>query len=290
MKFGQYSFEASKLDKVLFPKAEITKQGLIDYYSKVAENMLPHMKDRPLAMHRFPDGIDGKDFFQKEVPDYFPDWVDRVEVERKEQKPIDMVVASNTATLAYLANQACIALHLWLGRRDALNQPDKMIFDLDPPEGRFDLVVKAARALRQELEEERGLSAFVMTTGSKGLHVLVPLRPEASFDEVREYAHNICEAQAEAHPDEFTTETRKDKRKGRLFLDYLRNSYGQHSIAPYSVRAIEGAPVATPLEWDEVSGLKEDAQTYKISNIFRRLGQKGDPWADVFAHASSLPG
>lgn len=288
MKFGKYSFEPSNLDKVLFPGAGITKEGLIDYYSRVSEYMLPHLKGRPLAMHRFPDGIDGKAFFQKEIPDYFPDWVDRVEVERKEEGPIDMVVAENQATLAYLGNQACIAIHIWLGRRDKLNQPDKMIFDLDPPKGRFDLVVKAARALRKRLEEERGLPAFVMTTGSKGLHVVVPLRPKALFDEVREYARAVSEALAEAHPDEFTTETRKDKRKGRLFLDYLRNAYGQHSIAPYSVRAIEGAPVATPLEWDELSGLDRDAQAYTIKNIFRRLGQKGCPWKGMWRKAPAL--
>ncbi|MCB9287189.1 MAG: ATP-dependent DNA ligase [Lewinellaceae bacterium] len=288
MKFGKYAFETSNLSKVLFPKAGITKEGLIDYYVKISEYMLPHLEGRPVAMHRFPDGISGKDFFQKEIPDYFPEWISRVEVERKEEGPIEMVVADNTATLAYLANQACIAIHVWPGRRASLRRPDKLIFDLDPPKGRFGLVVKAARALRKLLEEERGLPAFVMTTGSQGLHVAVPLRPQSGFDEVRDYAHSVCEGLAEAHPEDFTTETRKEKRGGRLFLDYLRNSYGQHSIAPYSVRAIEGAPVATPLDWGELSGLSGGAQTYTVQNIFRRLGQKGDPWKSMWRDAVAL--
>ncbi|MCO6493245.1 MAG: non-homologous end-joining DNA ligase [Phaeodactylibacter sp.] len=288
MKFEKYSFEPSKLDKVLFPKAEITKKNLIDYYSKVSEYMLPHLKGRPLAMHRFPDGINGKAFFQKEVPDYFPEWVDRAEVERKEEGPVVMVVAKNAATLAYLANQACIAIHAWPARRGRLNQPDKMVFDLDPPAGRFDLVIKAARILRGELEEQRGLPAFVMTSGSEGLHVVVPLRPEANFDAVRDYARKVCEILAEAYPDDFTTETRKEKRRGRLFLDYLRNSYGQHSIAPYSVRAIGSAPVATPLDWKELERLDKGAQSYAMNNVFRRLGQKGDPWKGMWQGAPAL--
>lgn len=278
MKFGPHSFEASNLDKVLFPGDGITKGDLIDYYVKVAEYMLPHVQDRPLAMHRFPDGIDGKDFFQKNVPDYFPGWIVTASVKREDGSKIDMVLANNTATLAYLANQACIAPHIWLSRADKIDRPDKMIFDLDPPQGHFDLVIKAARALREVLASEHDLDAYAMTTGSKGMHVVVPLRRTRPFDEVRQAARGICEELAEAYPDDFTTEVRKDKRRGRLFLDYLRNSYGQHSIAPYGVRALPGAPVATPLDWDELGSLDKDAQTYTLRNIFRRLGQKGAVW------------
>ncbi len=278
MKFGPHSFEASNLDKVLFPDDGITKGDLIDYYVRVAEYMLPHVQDRPLAMHRFPDGIDGKDFFQKDVPDYFPDWIRTASVQREDGSKLDMVLANNTATLAYLANQACIAPHIWLSRADKIDRPDKMIFDLDPPEGNFDLVIKAARALREVLESEHDFDAYVMTTGSKGMHVVVPLRRTRPFDEVRQVARDICEELAEEYPDNFTTEVRKDKRRGRLFLDYLRNSYAQHSIAPYGVRALPGAPVATPLDWDELGSLDNDAQTYNLKNIFRRLGQKGGVW------------
>ncbi len=283
MQFGPYSFAASNLDKVFFPDEGFTKEDLIDYYVWVAEYMLPHVKDRPLAMHRFPDGIDGKDFFQKNVPDYFPEWIKTVEVKREEGS-IQMLLANNAATLAYLANQACIAPHVFPSRAAHLRQPDKLIFDLDPPEGGFNLAVEAARGLRAMLEEEHELAAFVMTTGSAGLHVVVPLRPETPFDKVRDRARKICEALAQEEEDKFTTEVRKDKRGDRLFLDFLRNAYGQHSIAPYGVRALPGAPVATPLDWDELADL-EDARSYTIINIVKRLQQTGDPWKGMHRQA-----
>ncbi len=287
MQFGPYSFEASNLEKVLFPDKGITKGDMIDYYIKVADTMLPYLKDRPLAMHRFPDGIKGKDFFQKDVPDYFPEWIETARVKR-EKGSIDMVLANNAATLAYLANQACIAPHIFLSRAADLRKPDKMIFDLDPPEGRFELAWEAALRLREELEERRGLAAFVMTTGSEGLHVVVPLKADLDFDKVRDYARDLCDSLAKKFPDEMTTEIRKDKRKGRLFLDYLRNSYGQHSIAPYGLRALPGAPVATPLAWEELDGLKKGARSFNLSNLFQRLENRGDPWKGMGRRAQAL--
>ncbi|HKK80434.1 MAG TPA: non-homologous end-joining DNA ligase [Phaeodactylibacter sp.] len=288
MKFGPYSFEASNLDKELFPESGFTKSDLIEYYTEVADYLLPHAKDRPLAMHRFPDGIEGKDFFQKDVPDYFPDWIHTVEVEREEGS-IHMLTADNKATLAYLGQQACIAAHVFLSCTPQLRQPDKMLFDLDPPQDRFDLVVEAAKALREHLERVYGLMAFVMTSGSAGLHVVVPLRPQADFERVRSFARRVSEEVVEQHPDDFTVEMRKDKREGRLLIDYLRNSYGQHSIVPYGVRALPGAPVATPLDWEEVSRLKNGAQTYNIGSVLRRLGQKGDPWKGIAKKRQALP-
>jgi bifunctional non-homologous end joining protein LigD len=151
-------------------------------------------------------------------------------------------------------------------------------------------VVKAARALRRLLEEDRALKTFVMTTGSRGLHVVVPLRPETPFDAVREYARAVCDELAAQYPDAFTTEHRKEKRRDRLFLDYLRNAYGQHSILPYGVRALPGAPVATPLQWSELDHLPEGARSYRLSNIFRRLDKKGDPWKGMKRHARKLEG
>jgi bifunctional non-homologous end joining protein LigD len=287
MQFGPYSFEPSRLDKVLFPDSGFTKGDLIDYYSRIAEFMLPHLADRPLAMRRFPDGIRAEGFFQKTVPDYFPEWIQRTEVEREEGR-ISMLLVNNKATLAYLADQACIEHHVFPSRANHLRAPDKMIFDLDPPEEGFRLVIRAASALREILEAEQGLRAFVMTTGSRGLHVVVPLKPQLDFDPVRDYAHRICSELASRYPEDFTTEMRKDKRRGRLFLDYLRNAYGQHSIAPYGLRALPGAPVATPLHWEELDQLDGGAQTYRLKTIFRRLEQGGDPWKGWSRHARQL--
>jgi bifunctional non-homologous end joining protein LigD len=288
IQIGSRTIEISNLQKVIFPKINLTKGDLIDYYREIAQVMLPHMQDRPLSMERYPDGIEGEGFYAKEIPDYFPDWIERARVkvlESGETQP--QVVCNQEATLVYLANQACITPHLWLSRRDRLHHPDKLIFDLDPPGDDFEPVCQAAQMIRQALDEIE-LPSFVMTTGSKGLHVVVPLDRSSEFDAVRAFAKDLAGAIAGQHPDLFTTETRKDQRKGRLFLDYLRNSYAQTSVAPYAPRAKPGAPVATPLDWDELENSDLHSQSYTVKNIFRRLGQKEDPWKNMSRHAPKL--
>lgn len=288
MQVDSHTVSVSNLEKVLFPDDEITKGDLIDYYQRVADTMLPYMEKRPLNMQRFPDGIDEGGFYHKEVPDYFPDWIDRVSVAvREEGSTQPQVVCNKTATLVYLANQACITPHVWLSRVDKLDHPDKLIFDLDPPGGDFEPVRAAALSLRDILEEV-GLVPYVMTTGSKGLHVVAPLDRSADFDTVRDFTRNLAQVLARRRPDDLTTETRKNKRHGRLFLDYLRNSYAQTAVVPYAVRARPGAPVATPLDWDELSDSSLHSQTYTMHNIFRRLGQKDDPWRGIMRQARSL--
>jgi len=167
IKVGKYTVELSNTDKVLFPGDGITKGDLIDYYHQIAAVMLPYIKDRPLVMHRFPDGIDAEGFYQQEIADYFPDWVKRVSV-KKEGGSISHVVCQNAATLVYLANQACITLHVWLSRQDRLDNPDQLIFDLDPPDKDFEPVREAAQLLRQFLQG-LSLESLVKTTGSRGL-------------------------------------------------------------------------------------------------------------------------
>jgi bifunctional non-homologous end joining protein LigD len=186
----------------------------------------------------------------------------------------------------YLANQACIAFHGWLSRKDALRRPDQLVFDLDPAGGGFESVRFAAHVVRQLLDELECRS-FCKTTGSRGLHVVVPLRRDSDFDEVRELAHDIAEVAADREPRRLTTKTRKDARRGRLFLDYLRNSYAQHAVVPYSLRALPGAPVATPLDWSELEDAHMDARRFRLDNVFRRLGQKDDPWQGWRRHAVS---
>jgi bifunctional non-homologous end joining protein LigD len=270
--------EISNSDKVLFPDEKITKGEFIDYYLRIADRMLPHLIGHPISMHRFPDGIQKEGFFQKEAPEYFPEWITRVSVEVKDRDDRqEQIVCDNSATLVYLANQACITPHAWLSKVDRLNYPVKMIFDLDPNGEDFEPVRSAAHALRQILEEV-GLAAFLMTTGSRGLHILVPLQGSDDFDKVRRFAQDLVKILARREPERFTTETRKNQRRGRLFLDYLRNSYAQTSVPAYAVRAKPGAPVATPLDWDELFNNKLDPQRYNIKNIFRRLSQKSDPW------------
>lgn len=287
---NSHTIELSNLDKVLFPDDGFTKGDLIDYYQRIAPTILPHLADHPLSLQRFPNGIQAEGFYQKEIPDYFPDWIRRVSVEVKEdQTRQDQVVCDNVETLVYLANQACLTLHPWLSRADKLNHPDKLIFDLDPPGDDFETVRFAAGRLREMLQE-MGLVPFVMTTGSKGLHVVAPLDRSADFDEVRAFVRQLADELARQEPERLTTETRKEQRQGRVFLDYLRNAYGQTGVVPYTVRAKPGAPVATPLEWAELANPRLHSQRYTLRNIFQRLGQKADPWQDMRDHARALKG
>lgn len=284
--FGPYRFESSNEEKIFFPDSGITKGDLIDYYSRIASTMVPHLRDRPLTMHRFPDGMGGEEFFQKAVPDYFPEWVGRVRVETT-AGPQDQVLCQNAATLAYLAQQGCITPHVWLSRRDRLDRPDQLVMDLDPPDDNFDVVRRAAFRVRELLDELK-LESCVKTTGSRGVHVLVPLDRLDHFDAVRSVARRMAKVLAARYPDDLTAEQRKDKRGGRLYLDVGRNAYGQTAVAPYAVRARPGAPVATPVTWDELGRPELHSRTYTVANVFRRLGQRGDPWSEIRRHGRSL--
>lgn len=285
LRIGEHTVETSSPDKVLFPGQGITKGELVDYYHRIADSMVPHMQGRPLSMRRYPNGIDGAGFYQQEAPDYFPDWIERVKVE-KEGGDIIHAVCNDAATLVYLANQNTITPHVWLSRTAHVRKPDQIIFDLDPSNDDFGAVRKAAHYIREILEEHE-LRAFLMTTGSSGVHVRTPIQPEHDFDVVRRFARRLAEVLAEKYSDEVTTEQRKNKRKGRIYLDVMRNAYAQTAVTPYAVRALEGAPIATPIEWNE---LRDAApQRYTIRNIFRRMGQKTDPWATMYRNASRLP-
>jgi len=284
---SSHTIELKNEKKVFFPENDITKGELIEYYHRISDTLLPFLKSRPLSLERYPDGINKEGFYQKELPDYFPDWIDSVSISKKEDGTIRQAECNNVETLVYLVNQGTISLHPWLSTSQNLYKPNKLVFDLDPPEGNFEIVVKGANALRNLLENELGLNAFVMTTGSKGLHVCTPIYPDLEFEKTRHFAKQAADLLANQYADTFTTETRKNKRKNRLFIDYLRNAYAQTSIAPYSVRAIEGATVATPLDWDELSRNDLHGQRYTIKNIFKRLSRKADPWKDFKNHASS---
>lgn len=287
VRMGRYEVELSRLEKKMYPEDGITKEDVIEYYSRIAPIMLPHIKERPLVMHRFPDGIGGEDFYQKAVPDYFPDWLKRKKVRLVEGGWQELVVVEKAADLVYLANQACLVPHVWLSRESRIKNPDKMVFDLDPAGEDFGEVKFAARALKKALDE-KSLNSFVMTTGSRGLHLVVPIKPDHAFDRVREFAGSLAEKVAADHPERLTTAARKQKRRGRLLIDFMRNAYGQTSVAPYALRARPGAPVATPLRWDELGRSGLDPGNYTLKNIFRRLGRTDDPWRDIFRNSQSL--
>ena len=266
-------------DKILFPTSGITKQQIFLYYKNSAHNMLPYLKDRPLTMQRFPKGIQVQGFFQKNTPDYFPEWIPTVKVKKKDGW-VNHVVCNSKETLLYLVNQYVLTFHVALSKVDSIERPDKLIFDLDPPKGNFQLAVKASKALRHLLEEKLHLKAYVMTSGSEGLHVAVPLKADKQFDEIHNFTKNIANYICNTNPTEFTTAIRKNKREDRLYIDFLRNSYAQTSVVPFSIRALENAPVATPLHWEELNNTNLNAQSYTIDNIFKRLETAGNPWED----------
>jgi len=274
-------------DKVLFPADGITKADLASYYEQVAEWMLPHIRDRPLSLQVFPDGIGSQGFFQKNVPKHYPDWIRRVEVAKEGGKVIHPVVRE-AKTIRYLVGQNTITPHVWLSRADRIHQPDRMVVDLDPPPGTDFAAVRRAARQAGELLREIGLEPFAQVTGSKGIHVWTALRRRADFEEVKEFSNAFASLLAANHPDHLTTEFRKAKRGGRILVDVLRNRYAQTAVPPYAVRPRPGAPVATPIEWDELSDSKLRPDRWTLKTVLRRLGTKGDPWADIAAAASGL--
>jgi bifunctional non-homologous end joining protein LigD len=277
VRVGGHEIEISRLDKVLFPEDGITKGDLIDYYSRIAPEMLPHIRNRPLTLERYPNGIHTKRFFQKEVSTYFPGWIRRVTV-KKVGGTVTHVVGNDTATLVYLANQACITPHIFLSRIDKLDVPDQMVLDLDPQDDDFEPVRSAAQAFK-DLLDELELPAFLKTTGSRGLHVVVPLQRREGFDTVRDFARQLAGIVVGWAPAERTMEQLKAKRGNRIFIDINRNAYAQLVAPAYAVRAREGAPISVPLHWDELrnqKNLRSDSVT--IRTVFERLEKVADPW------------
>jgi bifunctional non-homologous end joining protein LigD len=286
IKVGKEIIDISNPEKLLFPKAKLTKQDFVEYYQKIAPTMLPYLKNRPITMHRFPDGINGEQFYQKDAPDYFPDFIPLQPVEKSGGGIVHYAMANSQAALVYLANFVCVP-HIWLSKVPKLNYADRMIFDLDPsPGATFSLVKWTAKELKNVLDELE-LPALVMTTGSRGLHVVVPLKQLDLFDDVRAFAKEIAQHLVNEYPKKLTLKMSKNERGKKIFLDILRNSWSATSVAPYGVRAKEGAPVATPLKWSELASLSS-SQKYTIKNIFQRLSRMKDPWKDINKHATSI--
>lgn len=282
-----HNIEISNPNKVLFPAIKLSKREVVNYYKKISKYMLPFMKDRPITMQRFPNGIKEDGFYMKNAPEYFPDFIDTVNVKKKEGGSYNLVICQTVDTLMYLANQACITPHIWLSTKEHINKPDKLIFDLDPSNESYKLVKKAALALK-DVVERYNLKPFVMTTGSNGLHIVVPIKPEYSFDKVKDLADKLAKEVIQKSPKEFTFEQRKEKREDRVFIDTLRNAYGQTSVTPYALRTRKNAPVATPITWEELKNKPLDPRKYTIKNIFKRLSQIEDPWKEFHQSKQQL--
>jgi bifunctional non-homologous end joining protein LigD len=281
---GRRTVEVSRPSKTLFPGGA-TKLDLVDYYLGVSGAMLPHIRDRLMTLERFPDGIDSQRVFTKSIPGYFPGWIDRTTVP-KAGGTVTHVVCNDKSALAYLAAQACITMHVGLSRTTDMDHPDQMVFDLDPATEDVGVLRSVARDIGGLLDD-LGLRPVLKTSGSKGLHVTVPLDGKAHFGEVRAFARDLARLVADRRPVEVTVEQRKEKRRGRLFLDWLRNSFGATVVAPWTVRARPGAPVAVPITWEELDARGFHPQRFSMKDALERASD-GDPWTGWRRRARSL--
>jgi bifunctional non-homologous end joining protein LigD len=284
---GRRSVEISSPDKLLFPQAGITKLELAEYYARVAPAMVPLVRDRPITIHAYPGGIERPGIFIKSAPRHFPEWVPRATM-RKRGGTVSHALANDAAVLVYLAGQNCVTPHIWLSKVDEPDKPDRVIFDLDPPPGSGFADVRAAARSLGELLRDRGLPTYAMVTGSKGVHVVVPIRRHARFPEVFQWSKAVGQELADASPRKLTLEFLKENRDGRIYVDVRRNAYAQHAVAPYAVRPREQAPVAMPIHWEELSDRTLAPDRWTLRTAPERLESDGDAWAGMRRHARSL--
>jgi bifunctional non-homologous end joining protein LigD len=283
-----HRLKLTNLDKVFFPKDGWKKRDLLAFYDRVSPWLLPHLKDRPLSLKRYPNGITEEYFFQKNAPSHFPEWL-RLEpiTEHHPPKVNRYPIANDRASLLYLANLGCIDQNPWMSRAGSLEHPDWMLLDLDPVETDFDHIVEAMLLVREVLSD-LGLKGYPKTTGGDGMHIYVPLEPVYTYEQVRSFAEIVSHLALDREPNLFTTPRSVGKRKkGRVYFDYLQIGTGKTIAAPYVVRAHDGAPVATPLDWKEVKrGLRP--HDFRIDNTIERFRRVGDLFAPVLEGGQKL--
>jgi bifunctional non-homologous end joining protein LigD len=281
--FGDITVAITHGDRVLFPG--VAKQDVVAYYHRVADVMLPELEDRALTMERFTKSVAAGGFFQKHVQKHYPAWIERATLGTKTK--VTYPICNGAASLVYFANQGGVAFHIWTSRATSPDHPDLVVFDLDPPDGEFELARQVAIALRGELDRLE-LPSFIKTTGGKGLHIVVPTDGEATFPDVQALCNTIAKRMAAKHPELVTMEFHKKDRGGRLYFDVMRNMLGATFVAPYSLRGKPGAPVSTPIAWDELDDPAMRGDHFHMRDIAARLDAYGDPWASLRKHAASV--
>lgn len=276
----------TNLDKILWPEKEITKGEFLSYVSRMAPFMLKYLKDRPMVFTRYPDGIYGKSFYQKNCPSYAPEWIKTIGI-KSEKRIIKYVLINDVETLLWTANQASIEMHPWHSRIQALDYPDYVVFDLDPMENtNFEDAVQLALQLKKALNME-GIRGYAKTSGATGLQVYVPLEKKYTYEEVREFARIFSQAVAEANCEIATVERMVDKRQGKLYMDYLQNIKGKTIIAPYSLRARQGATVSAPVTWEELErGI--NPEDFNIKTMAARMQTMGDVFEKVLTDKQNI--
>ncbi|MEW5762883.1 MAG: non-homologous end-joining DNA ligase [Bacillota bacterium] len=280
--------DLSNLDKVFWPREGYTKAHLLQYYHEIAPFILRYLKDRPIVMNRFPDGITGENFYQKERPAHTPSWIQTVAVDHEDAgRRINYILCQNEPTLLWLVNQGCIEIHAWLSRSGSLEYPDIAVLDLDPmPGATFDDVRVVALLVREVLDHV-GLDGFPKTSGATGLHVFIPIAPAYTFKEVARAMGVVAQAVARVSP-RATVERVIARRGPRVYVDYLQNVFGKTMAFPYSVRPLPGAPVSTPITWEELQLPVLLPARFSMVSVPGRLKEKGDLYAGLLDRKQSL--
>jgi bifunctional non-homologous end joining protein LigD len=275
--------------KVFWPAEGYTKGDLIGYYDAVAPRLVPYLRDRPIVLTRYPDGIAGKSFFQKDAPEFAPDWVRTERIYSKDtERDIDYFVVDDAETLRYVANMGTIPIHVWNARVAALERPDWLVLDLDPKGAPFAHVVEVAQALHRLLDD-LDLPGYPKTSGATGLHILLPLGARYTHEQTRTLARLLAMLVVQSVPDIATVARPLAARGGKVYVDFGQNGHGQTIVAPYSVRPLPGAPVSCPLDWGEVTARLDPAR-FTIRTVPSRFAKRKDPLAPILGTGIDLAG
>lgn len=277
----------TNLNKQMWPEG-LTKAHLVKYYTDIAPHLLPLIQDRPLVMKRFPHGIEGEYFYQKECPDYAPEWIKTQLISHREKK-VRYILGDSVASLVWLANQGCVEIHAWLSRKNSVECPDIAVIDLDPgSKATFRDVMIVAQTVKKTLDQ-LGIKGYPKTSGATGIHVFIPVEPKYSFQEVTKAMGFIAKLVTQAYPGKATIERSLPKRKAdKVYVDYLQNTRGKSMAWTYSLRPLPGAPVSTPLSWEEIEGLSVNPDKFNIESIFTRIKILGDLTAGMFSVRQTL--
>jgi bifunctional non-homologous end joining protein LigD len=275
-------------NKIFWPEEQYTKGDLINYYQQVAKYILPHLVDRPESLNRFPDGIYGENFYQKNYSDKLPEDIEAVEIESEgDGKTTRYILCQNAKTLLFLTNLGCIEMNPWLSRISNLDKPDFLVLDLDPEDIEFQKVIETAQVIHELLDYFK-IPNYCKTSGATGLHIYIPLGGKYTYDQSRQFGKILATIVNRRIPSFTSLERSPKKRQHKVYIDYLQNSRGQTIAAPYSVRPVEKAKVSTPLNWSEVNS-KLSPDLFTIKNVSERLNQLGDIFAPVLNESINIP-
>ncbi len=270
------------IDKMMFPEAGVTKADLLRYYEKIAPKLLPHLKDRPITVERLPDGLSKPDaprFWQKNTPDYYPDWIKRIDLPTEDGRHVHYALINDLDALLYFVNQGAITFHTFFSRVQSLNNSDFVLFDLDIGNASFTDAVKIAQTIHKLLDEEK-TECFPKTSGKRGLHIVVPWKRTGGYPAARQWAVDVAARTVQALPNIATTERSIAKRGQRVYVDVMQNDLGKHVVPPYVVRATPLATISTPLEWKEVTG-RLKPQKFTMKEVLKRFSRREDLMAAV---------